>query len=466
MTAGGTPLPTAGIKPRRGFSWAWIVPIASLVLAGWLGVRAWAERGLAVTVHLEEGYGLRAGDEVRYRGIAVGEVRAVELDPHGDGIELTVSLRSQADRLARAGSRFWVVRPQLGLARIEGVETLIGPRYLAVLPGRGPRQRHFLGLDEPPVVETREPGDLEIILTARQQGSLRRGAPVTYRQIRIGSILSVGLTSDGSSVEARVHIDQPFAQLIRQGTRFWDVGGVEASVGLAGVTVRVETLQTVLTGGVALATPPEAGEVVRTGHRFRLEPQAPEDWLAWEPMAVVGSSMLPPGAPVPAPLRATVNWRQGRLIARQKSRQGWVLQTEHGLIGPADLFVPADPDDRENTVLEAAGEVLPLEIEPAWNDGALALLAVHLPVSAWSAQRQRHGAEPEDCLAIGDYTAAPLPLAAARLELNGHAWAVDPAIAVDESWHGAAVVARADGALLGLLLVEDDVARVALLPAD
>jgi hypothetical protein len=35
---------------------------------------------------------------------------------------------------------------------------------------------------------------------------------------------------------------------------------------------------------------------------------------------------------------------------------------------------------------------------------------------------------------------------------------------VDESWHGAAVVARDDGYLLGLLLVEDGEARVALLP--
>ncbi|MHC4208725.1 MAG: hypothetical protein ACYSWT_03320, partial [Planctomycetota bacterium] len=61
-------------------------------------------------------------------------------------------------------------------------------------------------------------------------------------------------------------------------------------------------------------------------------------------------------------------------------------------------------------------------------------------------------------------TASPLPLAASRLTAAAGGWSVDPAVSVDESWHGAAVVARDDGYLLGLLLVEDGEARVALLP--
>jgi hypothetical protein len=35
---------------------------------------------------------------------------------------------------------------------------------------------------------------------------------------------------------------------------------------------------------------------------------------------------------------------------------------------------------------------------------------------------------------------------------------------VDDRWHGAAVLARSDGFLVGLLLVEDGRVRVALLP--
>ena len=463
MTDPAERVPTAVVKPRRRVSAAWIVPAVALVAAVWLGLEAWSARGVGVTVLLDEGYGLKPGDEVRYRGIPVGEVRKIELDDAAAGIRVTAALHPEAEHLARAGSRFWVVRPQLGFSRVAGLETLIGPRYLAVLPGEGPRQRSFVGLPQPPVVDRQEPGDLEIIVTAREKGSVRRGAPVTFRQVTVGAVLSVGLTSDGGAVEARLHIDKAYAQLIRRGTRFWEARGVEATVGLTGLKVHVQSLETLLAGGVYLATPPDAGEVVRTGHRFVLESDPPENWVSWQPMAVIGSAMLPPGAVLPSPLRARVGWEQGWLISRERHRQGWVLQTDEGLLGPADLLRPQDAD-QGTARLEVAGEVLPLDKDPAWDDRGMALVEVTVSPSAWPSARRRRGEAPEDCLAVGDPTATPLPLAASRLVDGDGAWPVDPAVSVDESWHGAAVVARADGSLLGLLLVEKDGARVALLP--
>jgi hypothetical protein len=108
--------------------------------------------------------------------------------------------------------------------------------------------------------------------------------------------------------------------------------------------------------------------------------------------------------------------------------------------------------------------VLPLAVPPAWETGGLALLDSSVSEASWPMARRRAAETPEDCLAVADPTATPLPLAASRLEVTGGGWSVDPAVSVDESWHGAAVVARADGFLLGLLLVEDGEARVALVP--
>ena len=459
-------VPKAVLKPKRSVSLAWGLPLAAIIAAAWLGGRAWSQRGVLVTVVLADGHGLKVGDAVRYLGIAVGEVRQVTLDDQSSGIRVTAALRSEADRLARAGSRFWVVRPQLGLSRTAGLETLIGPRYLAVLPGRGAGQRHFIGLDEPPIVERRDPGDLEIILTATELGSLRRGAPVMYRQVPVGTILSVGLTSDAGGVEARVHIEKAYAQLIRGGTHFWDVGGFDATVGLGGVNIRVENLEALLAGGVALATPPDGGEPVGTGYRFALGKDPPDGWLQWQPMVVIGSSLLPSGAPLPSPRRATVAWKQGRLISRRRHRQGWVLQTYEGLLGPADMLVPDDDAQQESSILEVAGTLVALDTLPLWSSGGLAVIEGRLMRPIWPSGRHRRATAPEECLAIGDPTAPPMPLAAARLTPadGGGAWDVDPAVPLDESWHGAAVVARVDGYLVGVLLVEDDAARVALLP--
>ena len=113
-------VPQAVLRPERRVSRVWLIPLAAVVLAGWLGYRAWLRRGLVITVQLEQGYGLQVGDEVRYRGIAVGQVRSVQLADDLDGVVVRAALRSQADHLARAGTRIWVVRPELGATGVVG----------------------------------------------------------------------------------------------------------------------------------------------------------------------------------------------------------------------------------------------------------------------------------------------------------------------------------------------------------
>ncbi|MHC4948369.1 MAG: MlaD family protein [Planctomycetota bacterium] len=453
--------PAAVVTRRRRPSLVWLVPVLALALAGWLGYRAWALRGTVVLIQFGEGHGLRPGDEVRYRGITVGEVREVELGGDLEGVEVTASLHARADQLARGGARFWIVRPAFGLTSVEGIETIVGPRYLAVLPGPGPDQRRFVGLEAPPLIEAIDPGDLELIVESPRRGSLSRGGPVVYRQVRVGTVMSVGLSSDGGAVEARLHIEQPYAGLVRPETVFWDAGGLSARIGITGARLELDSLESVLRGAVALATPAEAGEPVRTGHRFRLEPDPPEEWIEWEPLVAIGSDLLPAGAPLPSPLVARIAWKQGFILKGRRSRHGWVLPTDAGLLGPADLLVPADKADEGSVVLEVAGEVLPLVSDPAWQAGGLALLAVDLDTWTWPIERRETPDAPPDCIAVADPTADPLPLAATRLAPGDRGWVVDQAVPVSEAWHGATVISRETGRLVGLLLVDDDGAVVA-----
>ncbi|HEY3245707.1 MAG TPA: MlaD family protein [Phycisphaerae bacterium] len=461
-----TRLPEAVVRPMRRPSAYWLIPIAAALLAGWLGYQAWLRRGTVIMVQLEQGYGLQPGADVRYRGIVVGQIRKIELSKDLDGIVVTAALHSRAGELARGGARFWVVRPQLGPGGVAGLETLVGPRYLAVLPGDGPTQREFIGLGEPPIIDAIDARDLEIVLQAQRRGSLRPGAPILYRQIPVGTILSVGLTGDSGAVEARACIQRPYAQLVRPETRFWNVSGFAAQVGLKGVALEVESGDALLAGGVALATPPGAGEVVRNGHRFTIESEPKDEWLAWQPLVAVGSSLLPPNAVLPKPLRAVIGWKQGRWLKSERSRRGWVLPTEEGLLGPLDLLRPGEKAQQDTVVLEVAGRVIPLTSEPKHMQGGLAVLDFSADVGAPGSPTfvpQRTAHEPEDCLAIADPAATPLPLAAAHLTFKDGSWLIDRSIPLDENWHGAAVVARSDGKLVGILLVEGHAGRVALL---
>ncbi len=458
-------LPEAILQPERRWTWLWLLPAVAVLVAAWMGANAWAHRGQSVTVHLDAGHGLSVGADVRYNGIVVGQVRSVELDDTLDGVVVTAVLTSQPRGLARAGTRFWVVRPQLNVTGATGLETVVGPRYLAMLPGEGPPRRHFMGLSEPPVVDAIEPGDLEVILESPRRGGLRPGTPVLYRQVPVGTVLSVGLSSDAAAVEARVHVPKAYAQLVRAQSRFWNVGGFEAELGFKGMSIEMDSVEALLAGGVALATPPDGGAPVRTGHRFELFDKPRKEWLDWRPQVMLGSPLLPPGGILPAPIRAVVSWNAGRFLKSQRSRRGWVLQTEDGLLGPADLLTPP-AEAAESLVLEVAGRPLSLPADTRWVGHGLALLDVQVKPEHWPRQRRRRPTEVEDCVAIADPTSSPLPLAAARLQAGEHTWTVDPVVSIDEVWHGAVVLSRADGKMIGVILVASDAACIALLPAE
>lgn len=475
MRAAAT-VPRAEIRRSRSAAiWlVWLVPLAAMVLVGWLVLRTVAMRGERIIVRLDEGHDLRAGDEVRFRGVTVGEVRQVGLAEGLDSVVVEIGLRPEAADLARRGSQFWVVRPQVSFSGVAGLETLVGPRYMAALPGPegGVKQYEFMGLREPPVVERIEVGDLEVLLQSTQRGSLRPGAAVTYRQVKVGSVVSVGLTSDGGTVEARVHIQKAYAQLVRQHTRFWDAGKAKASLGITGLKFEVDSVETLLTGGVALATPPEsaAGAAVANGHRFVMA-EAPEAaWLNWQPMVAIGSDYLPAGAVMPEPLRARLGWRQGMVFRGNRSRQGWVLQTAEGLLGPADLLTMDRKARDDSTTLEVAGVVHRLgsaaDQTQATVRGLLAVLPVNVSQRQWPAERMRKAEHAEDALIVGDPGSAPLPLAASRMTAeSANVWLVDKTVSLESSWHGAAVLSRTDGQLIGILVIDDDeVARIVSIP--
>lgn len=456
------PRATLALRPRR--SWAWLLPVGALLLAVALGRDAWLTRGPRITVQAPEGHGIRAGDALLHRGIPVGAVTRVQLTADLAGVVLEVRLERSAAGLARAGSRFWIVRPELSPEGVRGLETLVGTRHLAVLPGpaEGPAQSGFVALAEPPVEEAIELGGLEVVLQADRRGGLGPGSPINYRQLRIGTVLSVGLASDASCVEARAYVRPAFAGLVREGSRFFRAGGLEIRAGLVeGLSVELDSLASLLAAGIGLATPDEPGRAVTTGQRFELFERADPEWLAWRPALAVGSDLLPPGAPLPRPVRARLRWKEGRILATGEARQGWVLAVEGGVLGPRDLL-EAPAEAREgSTVLELGGEALAVEVAAEPLGRGVARLAVAAPGAAWPASLLRAWEGAEDIVVVGDGASAPVPVAASRLAQDDGSWRIDAAVPLDRSWHGAVAVSRRDGSVVGIVIDDDGELRVA-----
>lgn len=281
--------PVAKVEPApRRVSWAWGLVVAAAALLGVLLWQAQRERGPRIEVRFADAAGLEPGAGLVHRGLRVGVVRAVELAEDLGSVRVRAELAPHAAGLAREGARFWIVRPEVSLRGVEGIETVLGPRYIRVEPGAGGRARVFEGSEGPPT-SGGAAGGLAVTLRARSAGALGAGSPVLHRGVAVGVVTGVRLVEDGSRVEVGAVIEPGWAHLVRANSRFWASGGVGVDFGLfRGLTVQAESLERMVEGSVSFATPNRPGGRVEEGHVFELAEQAEGEWLGWSPVIPAG----------------------------------------------------------------------------------------------------------------------------------------------------------------------------------
>jgi paraquat-inducible protein B len=250
-------LPEA-IPRLRNRAWprlVWIVPIVAAIIAGWLGLRTYFEKGPEITITFQSGEGLEAGkSRVRYKEVDVGTVTRIGFTNDRSAVIVKAELRSDAKALLVSDSRFWVVRPRFSGGQAFGLSTLLSGAYISMDAGSSrDRQYEFKGLETPPIVTTDVPGT-RFVLQADALGWTAVGAPVYYRGIRVGQIVSTDLAPSGSNVLFHIFVNAPYDQYVTTKTRFWDAGGVNLSLDAQGLHMDTESLFSILFGGVSFQT--------------------------------------------------------------------------------------------------------------------------------------------------------------------------------------------------------------------
>ncbi|ELW9766901.1 MCE family protein [Pseudomonas aeruginosa] len=244
-------------------------------------------RGVEIQLSIDNADGLREGTPIRFKGLDIGKIESVELNPDLSGVLMKARLTSAGERVARSGTRFWVVRPALGLLRTENLGTLVSGPYIEALPSSTPgeRQARFQTLAEAPNLLGRENG-LRLTLSAPRKGSIKPGNLVTYRQIPVGKVVDLALGEQADRVLISILIEPRYVPLVRTGSRFWNASGfgVDASL-FKGLSLRTESMEALMEGGIAFATPNNAqmGEPAKPGQTFALFDSANDEWLEWAP---------------------------------------------------------------------------------------------------------------------------------------------------------------------------------------
>ncbi len=250
----------------------WLLPLFTLALGSWLFYKGVRDAGIEININLPDGNGVLAGKtKVIFKGIPVGTVRKMRVAPDLNGVQLLVEMDKRTKKHLVEDTAFWLVRPEVSLSRISGLETLVSGSYIGIQPGLSSKgTTEFTALGEPPPPPTNAPG-LHISFSSSTLGGVRKGSPIYYRQLKVGEIHGQELAPDGA-MRLQALIVPQYQHLVREGSRFWHASGINLNAGLGGIEFELESLAALLTGGVAFETPEALRDspMVRNGTSFNL----------------------------------------------------------------------------------------------------------------------------------------------------------------------------------------------------
>ncbi len=251
-------LPTAKVTRARTLSLVWLIPLVALLAGGWLIAKVLSEKGPEIKISFTSAEGFEVGKtRIRYKDVDVGKVEKIELDNDLENVIITVELKQTMGRHLNENSNFWAVRPRISAKGITGLSTLISGVYIAIDPGvvgENDNPEVYIGLEEAPQIPFSTKGK-SFVLRSTELGSLDIGSPIYYRQIDVGEVVKYKLDESGKYVKINIFIRAPYDHLVQKNSRFWNSSGFDLSLGSEGVKAHVESLTSLISGGIVFDTP-------------------------------------------------------------------------------------------------------------------------------------------------------------------------------------------------------------------
>ncbi len=243
---------------RHRLSLIWAIPVITAIIGGWLAWDTYTKRGPTITITFQTAEGLQVNQShVRHKDVDMGIVSGIELTPDRNRVQIRVEMRREATPLLTEGTQFWVVKPRFFAGNVSGLETLVSGAYVELSPAQdqnAPPKRDFVGLEQPPVLQTDVPGRT-FLLQADRLGSISLGSPIYFRDLDVGEVLGWDVGDMARNVTLHVFVRAPYDQYVHENSRFWNASGISVKLGAEGVQLQIESLRAILLGGIAFDTP-------------------------------------------------------------------------------------------------------------------------------------------------------------------------------------------------------------------
>lgn len=249
------PVSKTVVKKRMRISLVWVIPMVAAAAGVWIAVTHILSKGPEITIVFKSADGLEANKtKVNYNGLDIGVLKTLHFSDDHRSVIATARMSPNAKELLVKDTKFWVVRPRISGLNISGLGTLISGNYIGMQLGQSQEKEfNFVALETPPLTGD-VPGRVFTLKTP-ELGSLDVGAPVFFRQLQAGQVVSYELDKGGEFLNVKIFVQAPYDRYVTQNTRFWEASGIDVSLSASGIHVKTESLMSILAGGVAFETP-------------------------------------------------------------------------------------------------------------------------------------------------------------------------------------------------------------------
>lgn len=262
-------LKLAKISKIKKLSPVWIFPAITALIGFWVLYTHFAQQGKSFTLITSDANGVVAGRTIiKSRNVQVGKVDKVTLSPDLKKVLIKGSIDRNMSNLLKEDSIFWIVKPQIDIEGVSGLNTLLSGVYIEIMPGikkEAPGSMVYPLADTPPIAALNAEG-MRIELFSKQRNVVLQGAPVLFRGFRVGNVEQAQFDVNDRVMKYRIFIEKPYAPLLTKNIRFWREGGFNLRLSAKGASLDIPSLNVLFGGGISFDIPKGA----RLGSRLSL----------------------------------------------------------------------------------------------------------------------------------------------------------------------------------------------------
>jgi paraquat-inducible protein B len=232
----------------------WIVPFIAVMIAGWLAYQYYDQLGPEIRIVFPENVGLQAGQShIKYRDVPVGTVKRIELEESGSGVVVVARMDKTATPYLNEYTKFWIVKPEVGIGGVSGLDTLISGTYIEMYAQKGGTYKEkFVGLEH--AYRNIGGGEHFVLNTPKGESAVKVGTPLYLKNVKVGQVEYVVLSLDGTSVDVIVFIDKSYVPYVHTDSKFWVRSTLEVGLANGSLDVKIAPVTDLIQGAIEFSS--------------------------------------------------------------------------------------------------------------------------------------------------------------------------------------------------------------------